>query len=509
MATTEKTGVTKTTSSWAGASRFGLVVAAVVLLATALRLPGLFTDFWLDEVWTLKIVLGMDSMWDVFTEIRHSNNHHLNTLFFYALGDREAWSLYRLHSLAAGVASVWLAAVIGGRHGRTEGVAAALLCATSYLLIHFSSEARGYAPVVFFALASLALLQDFGALRSWSRTALFWLCVCAGFLSHLMYLHVFAAAGVSMAVALWRRERDLRRAAQGLARLFAPPGLFLACFYWFDVRLTKIGAGPELETFEVFVHALSIAVGGPATGLLAGRIALATLALFGGAVVWWALRGRDEWVFLLVVIFVSPALSFWLMRPDVFFVRYFLLSTVFGLVALAGPMAAACARGGVPRIVAATAFAAMLLGNGILTQRFYAYGRGDYLETMRYIAASTQHPPPTVAGDHRFRNHNVIRFYNRYLPEAHRLVYVPQDQYPEWLLLHRIGPLGRVDQKLTDAQGHRYELARVAPYSDLSGWHWLVYHKQDPRHDHRQDLRQDLEQDRPEDRRADPRQDAG
>ena len=77
-------------------------LAALVLVATALRLPGLFTDFWLDEIWTLKIVLGIDSGWDIFSEVRHSNNHHLNTLIFYVLGDLEHWSLYRIHSLLAG-----------------------------------------------------------------------------------------------------------------------------------------------------------------------------------------------------------------------------------------------------------------------------------------------------------------------------------------------------------------------------------------------------------------------
>ena len=34
-----------------------LVTPAV--LATALRVPGLFTDFWLDEIWTVKIVSQM------------------------------------------------------------------------------------------------------------------------------------------------------------------------------------------------------------------------------------------------------------------------------------------------------------------------------------------------------------------------------------------------------------------------------------------------------------------
>lgn len=451
-----------------------LTLAVLVLVAAALRLPGLFTDFWLDEIWTLKIVLGMESAWDVFTSVHHSNNHHLNTLFFYWLGDVENWSLYRVPALVAGVASVALAYRIGARRGATEAVVAGLLCTTSYLLIHFSSEARGYALVIFFGLASFALLDAFPERRQWWRVGLFWICACLGLLSHGMYLHVLAAAGAWMTLRLWRSGRAL----PNLLRLFAVPSLFLLCFYWFDLRLTKIGEGPELDAMDVFLRAASYAIGGPPRGLLATRIALATGVLFGGAVLWWARERRDEWLFLAVVVFASPALTFLLMRPKVFFVRYFLLATVFGLVALAGPLARGLERSGIPRIVAGLVIAAMLLGNGLNVARFYRYGRGDYLATVRFIAESAGSRLPTVGSDHRFRNHNVIRFYNRYLPVDRRLVYLEQDEYPEWWLAHRIGELGKVE-KMRAADGHRYELVRVARYSDLSGWHWLLYRRVD------------------------------
>jgi hypothetical protein len=465
-----------------------LTLAVLVLVAAALRLPGLFTDFWLDEIWTLKITLGMDSAWDVFTEVRHSNNHHLNTLIFYALGDLEHWSLYRIHSLLAGVASVALAFRIGERRGRTEAVVAGVLCATSYLLIHFSSEARGYALVVFFGLASFWLLeglpgrrqplegrrQPLEKSRDWRRVALFWICACLGFLSHLMYLHVFAAAVVWMTLRLWRAGGLL----PGLARLFAVPTLFLLFVYWFDVRLTKIGDGPDLEVMEILLRAGSYAIGGPPSGLLATSVALATLVLFGGAVVWWARENRDEWLFLAIVIFVSPAMTFLVMRPEVFFVRYFLFSTVFGLIGVAGPLARGLGRAGVPRIVAGVMIATMLVGNGLNVARFYQRGRGSYLETVRLIAESAGSRLPTVGSDHRFRNHNVIRFYNRYVPVDRRLVYQEQDEYPDWWLAHRIGELGDVAQTRA-ADGRTYELMRVAPYADLSGWHWLVYRRVD------------------------------
>ena len=47
----------------------------------------------------------------------------------------------------------------------------------------------------------------------------------------------------------------------------------------------------------------------------------------------------------------------------------------------------------------------------------------------------------------------------------------------EWL---RAGQLGEVDPGLRGPDGHRYELAKVVRYSDLSGWHWLLYRRQHP-----------------------------
>ena len=110
--------------------------------------------------------------------------------------------------------------------------------------------------------------------------------------------------------------------------------------------------------------------------------------------------------------------------------------------------------------------------------RLYRYGRGDYLETLRFIGESARRQLPTVAADHRFRNRAVIHFYNRYLPADRRLVYTPQRDRPDWVLLHRIGPLVDVPEALVREED-TYALARVARYSDLSGWHWLVYRKSD------------------------------
>ena len=447
----------------------------VLLVALGLRIPGLFSDFWLDEIWTFELAGRMASAWDVVAGIHHSNNHHLNTLWFYTLGDLESWIPYRLPALGLGVASVAVAWRIGARGGRIEAAVAAGLCATAYLGVHYASEARGYAPVVFFGLASFDVLERYLRQPDRRHAALFWACAVLGFLSHLMYLHGFVAAAAWLALAMLRRNEAAALVRDGL-RLFAVPAAFLVGFWWLDLRLMKIGRGPEFDVAGVVVRAASHALGGPASGLLAAVVAVTAATLFAGSIVWWQRRGRDAWSFIAVVILAAPILSLVAMEPHVLFVRYFLLSAAFGLIALAAPLAAGLAHGGPLRMLAAVLLAAISLGNGLRIAAFYEHGRGDYLGTVRAISRSATSRLPSVGGDHRFRTRTLLRFYNRYLPEDRQLVYREQAERPDWLLLHRIGPLGSYAPELVRDET-RYELVRVAPYSGLSGWHWIVYRR--------------------------------
>ena len=185
-----------------------LVFLIIVALAAAVRLPGCFSNFWFDEIWTFSYANQLDSPLQIFTELRHDNNHHLNTLIFYLLGDCEHWMVYRIHSLVAGIGAVILAWFIARRAGGLEAVIASLLIAGSYLMIHFSSEARGYAMVVFFSFATFLTVQCFAEDKRWLSAVVFWLCVCLGFLSHLTYLHVFIAVALWLLVHLFKTCED-------------------------------------------------------------------------------------------------------------------------------------------------------------------------------------------------------------------------------------------------------------------------------------------------------------
>jgi hypothetical protein len=86
---------------------------AIFLIAALLRLPGLFTELWLDEIRALSNVAAIGSAAEVFTGIHHDSNHWLVSLWMYALGQEASFWMYRLPSFLAGVAAVlvvgWLA----------------------------------------------------------------------------------------------------------------------------------------------------------------------------------------------------------------------------------------------------------------------------------------------------------------------------------------------------------------------------------------------------------------
>ena len=120
-----------------------LVIFLISATGGGLRLALIFNDFWLDEIWSLKFAEGLHSPMDAFTQIHHDNNHWLNTLFMYLLGDQTEWFLYRLLALFLGIASIGLAGLIASRRGRLESLVAVILFTFSYLQTLYSTEARG------------------------------------------------------------------------------------------------------------------------------------------------------------------------------------------------------------------------------------------------------------------------------------------------------------------------------------------------------------------------------
>jgi hypothetical protein len=461
------------------APRTALALCALaVAIGLGVRMLGLRSDFWLDEVWSWWSVRRLGSARGVFTALHHSNNNHLNSLWIYAVGDAAPW-VYRLPSLLAGSASVALGAWLGWRRGRLEAALSAILLAGSFALVHFSSEARGYATAVAFALGAQCALESALARWRWTSAALFGACIALGFLSHLVFLFYWAGAAAQSSWQL--RGLPWRRLAARLAALHAAPLVILAALYRVDLRFMVVGGGDPNDIPLLVAQSVGYALGLPAERALAWPYGGLALALVGAGL-WLRARERDASWIAFGISLCGPVLAFALLRPEVIALRYFVIGIALGLLLCADLAAHAWRRGGAARALAALAVLAFLSGNAHDLRAFAALGRGGYAAALRTMAENTAGSRIEVGSDHDFRNAMVLRFYARELPPDRQLVYVPQDRWPpggpEWLIRHAAQ---RPAQPLAQlrAAGSRYRLFAEFDHASISGFYWALYRRED------------------------------
>src|SRR6266566_412116 len=93
----------------------GIAAASFVGGAIA-RVLAAQNDLWFDEVWTLELLRErVHSFGDVFTNVKHSNNHHLCSLWMWLVGQNASALMYRVPSVLASIGTVAVAGFIGAR----------------------------------------------------------------------------------------------------------------------------------------------------------------------------------------------------------------------------------------------------------------------------------------------------------------------------------------------------------------------------------------------------------
>jgi len=452
----------------------------IMLLALALRLPGCFSDFWLDEIWTLVTTKQFDSPADIFTEFLWDNNHPLNTFILYLLGGDHHWSIYRIHSEIAGLGVVLLSYLIGRRAGRLEAVFASLLTAVSYPMIHYSSEARGYAMVLFFAFGTFWAAQRFVGSRRWVWVVVIYFCACLGLMSHLIYVHALAALAVWLFVDLLRTCNTKRQAILRWAQCIVVPLVFLGAFYGLFIRNIKIIGGPPYKMIDILIRTLSYVGGGPERGIMSLVVSLLTVGLLLAAVIRLGRKRSSEWIFFLMAIFLPGVLVF-VKRPEILFPRYFLISIAFGLLAVSYLLADLYRGGLVLRVCAAVITLLFLVGNCINTAGFYRYGRGRYLEMLRYMTDHTPEKVVVVAGDTPRQNRLRLKYYAQFLApekEIRMLGMENATEIPMWILLRHSADVSKIHTKVVVYHNIVYNLKKRSHYSGLSGFGWLLFQRQ-------------------------------
>ncbi|HQL41645.1 MAG TPA: glycosyltransferase family 39 protein, partial [Candidatus Omnitrophota bacterium] len=175
---------------------YAITCSLLFLAAVIVRILAARGDFAMDEIWSLRLATeNAQHITDIIFKIKHDNNHILNSVWMYVLGPQQIWQLYRIPAVIGGSLCVLFSFLIARRQSRAQGIAALILTGFCFPLVFYSSEARGYGPMLGFAMISfyaMTRLIDESNPRVLLRHAiLFWSAVVLGLLSHLIFIYIY------------------------------------------------------------------------------------------------------------------------------------------------------------------------------------------------------------------------------------------------------------------------------------------------------------------------------
>lgn len=137
-----------------------VLIGVAVVVGLGLRIAAARSELWVDELWSLDLVSHLTSPDQVFWAISHDNNHFLNSLWMYLVGQQAAPLVYRLPSIVFSTAAILVAARIGARVNAAASVMAAFMASCSYALVAHGSEARGYGGLILALLLAVDIGQS-------------------------------------------------------------------------------------------------------------------------------------------------------------------------------------------------------------------------------------------------------------------------------------------------------------------------------------------------------------
>jgi len=460
-----------------GACWLALLFSAALIVAAARG------DLWLDELMSLSFARTAHSVADIFIRFHYDNNHPLNTVFLYWAGVHQALFIYRSLAVVSGIGSVFLVGYIAEKSwGFPEALCSIVLAGTSYPLLLYFSEARGYAPAIFFALAAYALLQQNARCFHPARLALFWAASILGVLSHSTFIMaIMALWSGSLVQEIHATGSWLRKSLRFTAH-HAPPLLFFAWWYGFFLKDMVIAGGPVYSKWEVLAQASAMLLGFPeAHSLLiaAGVVVLAVVAV--GVVSLWR-EGDPWWMFYVTMLGLAPALMLVATHPTYLYFRYFIVCFPFFYLLLAH---LAC-RGGRARPkgwrwLLAAAMVLLIAGQTPRVNALLTLGRGSYSEALTHIAERSPSGIVCVGGDQDFRNHLLFAFYAPRVPGGNRLRYIEQPNWgrypPDWFLVQSQDLAYQPPRGIAVDGAGKFDLADEYRFSGNSGWSWFVFRR--------------------------------
>ena len=459
--------------------------ALILLVAIALRLIGTRGDLWLDEIWTLVLLKPVTSVGQIIWGINHDNNHYLNSLYLYLVGADASPLVQRALSVVFGTAAVGAAGIAAIRGGWVNALTAMLLFAVSYPMVHYSSEARGYAGLVLFSFVALIFLQRELDLPDRLNRHALGAAIGLGLLSHLTMVATAATLAAWTGWVTWHRAGNFRD-AEALTRTIFRPALVWTAVIAAGILFGGLrhgftfGGGDRFELWQVvegYGGFLRLLLGlpkqVPAWACLVGAAVAVTVAAY-----LWQDRKDCRGSLYVGSVIGLPAAMFIAHLPSLQFGRYFLFSGAMILLFIGEALCLAWRKGGVLRMSAAVALLAIVAGNAASLRQFFDSGRGHYRDAVAQMAATG---PFSYGTDSGFRIPMVVDFYSRRLHVSAR--YVPSPDWcresPDWMVIENPDvqrgrtelTVGAPDCILT------YRLRDIFPAWGLSGSPWAIYRR--------------------------------
>jgi len=445
-----------------------------------LRIDAVFTQLWLDEIWSLNLLKNLASPLDILNSLHIDNNHLLNSFYLYFAGPDQQSYIYRLPSLIFGLALLPLVWVVARKNSRQAGCTALIFCSLSYLMVLYSSEARGYSSLLFFSLLCFYLFEKIIDKPTSFGILLFWLSALLGGLSHYGFFMFFPALFI-WSVCLWFKGR---LSLSLFIKLHLVPLLLLCVLYNLHFRHLPGGSGPLQDHLEVVINSLSTAFGGSELSALRPEQSLFILVFVLFVVVTalseiyfqWQ-EEEDRAFFYLLMIFILPLLGLLIFEPRVIFIRYFLLSLLFCYFLLASFFSRVWKISFGGKVLLSLFLFFFFYGNLDYHKRFLKYGRGDYEGALRYMAEHSQQDTISYDSDHVFRNETLVDYYRAALDIDRNFVSynARSEGQPDWYLAHSQDYYNIPAQNILYKEEYQYKLKAVFPYTAFSGWSWYLY----------------------------------
>lgn len=468
-----------------------LFMAAAALIGCGLRVLAVRGELWLDEAWSVLLVQDAGSPLALATEVRHDNNHLLNSLWLWVVGPRALPECQRFPSLAFSVFSLALLWRLVRRENLGwAGAIWACLVALSYPLIVVGTEARGYSVAIAAAVAAFALalrLRKADAGRG--AACIFAVISSVGVLSHAMFILFF------LPVAAWI-ALERRRSGRGWSdpvtwgALAAPLGTFSALGLFFYRDMT-IGGGPQAPYVQVVLSALSLGFGGeelsafdPQGAAAAAGIGILAVAIASIEAFLW-LREDRAVASLVVSIIAAPLVAVMVVRPDFILGRYFNISLLFLYLMVARWIARLARQGIFGASLAAVLVVGIAAGNLRHGRELLSFQRSHFEEMVVSLLSDSgpQRGAVTISGGHA--NRNEIRLSHLRLRGAltGSVVFVDEPAAtaspPDFVIEESLERSPKPPAESLTAYGARYSLKDFYPAPFMSGAALSVYKRDD------------------------------